>query len=390
MLTLLLITIYVSFISLGLPDSLLGSAWPAISTGLGVSISAAGILSMITAGGTIVSSINSAKIIRRFGTGRVTAVSVAMTALALLGNSIAPSFIWLCLFAVQLGLGAGAVDSALNNFVALHYESKHMNWLHCFWGVGATAGPIIMAVFLVSKNGWRSGYLVISVIQICLVILLIFTLPLWKKMEHNQTNEETREKPRKISELLKVKIAKPALLSLFCYCSIETTVGLWGSSFLVNSRGLPAEKAAGWISLFYFGITLGRFISGFIAMKIPNKIMIRSGIGLCLAGALTLLLPLPVFFSLVGFILIGLGCAPIFPSMLHETPNRFGKELSQSAMGIQMACAYLGTTLMPPILGLMAGKIGFSLFPVFLLVFIALVILTSEMINKEMLKRRIE
>lgn len=391
MLTLLLITIYIAFISLGLPDSLLGSAWPAISTDINVAISAAGIVSMIVAGGTIVSSFFSSKIIRRFGTGRVTTVSVAMTALALLGNSMAPGLIWFCLFAVPLGLGAGAVDAALNNFVALHFKARHMSWLHCFWGIGATAGPIIMALFLANKGGWRNGYLLISVVQVCLVVLLFFSLPVWKKVEGKQADsEESEKRTLGIATLLKVKIAKPALLSLFCYCGIEATTGLWGSSFLVAYKGVTAETAAGWISLFYFGITLGRFISGFVTIKLSNVSMIRLGIALCVIGIVTLQLPLPAFFNLFGFILIGLGCAPIYPSMLHETPNRFGSDLSQTAMGIQMACAYTGATFMPPLLGLIATKAGFSFLPFFLLLLLALMIVTTEMINREMSKRRIE
>ncbi len=268
---LLLLIIYAAFISLGLPDSLLGSAWPAINQSLQVSVSLAGLISMIVASGTIISSLFSAKIISKFGTGRVTTVSVAMTALALLGNSLAPSFWWLCVFAIPLGLGAGAVDAALNNFVALHYKAKHMSWLHCFWGIGATAGPMIMAIFLASNNGWRQGYLVIAIIQLCLVLLLITALPLWEKVAPRTHAIDVDEKPKQnVAVFLKSKIAKPVILAFFCYSAIEATVGLWGGTYLVRYIGLSVGKAAEWVAIFYLGITVGRFFSGFVTLRINN------------------------------------------------------------------------------------------------------------------------
>ncbi len=381
MATLLLIIIYISFISLGLPDSLLGSAWPVLHKDLNVPISAAGIATMITAGGTIISSFQSNRLIKKFGTGKVTAVSVCMTAFALLGTYLTGSFGFICLMAVPMGLGAGAVDAALNNFVALHYKASHMSWLHCFWGVGATAGPLIMAFFLGQNGAWRNGYLTIGIIQVCLVIALFASLPFWKHFEAEPTGEEVEKTSNKLGELLKIKGAKAALLSFFCYCAAELTAGLWGSSYLVEYKGLEASVAARWVSMYYFGITFGRFISGFLTMKFNNKQLIRLGELLCLVGAITLLLPFNSA-QLIGLLVIGIGCAPIYPSMLHETPRRFGKELSQAVMGIQMACAYIGSTFMPPLFGLLAGHTGMFLFPFFLIALIILMLISSEMINR--------
>ena len=383
MITLILIIIYLAFISLGLPDSLLGSAWPIMQTDLSVSFSSAGIISMIISGGTIISSLFSGRIINRFGTGKVTFVSVLMTAVALFGFSISPSFIWLCIMAIPLGLGAGSVDAALNNFVALHYKAMHMSWLHCFWGVGATSGPIIMSFFLAKSSGWQNGYLTIAIIQFSLVFLLFITLPMWKKLE-NKDEKAADEEGGSTEKIKPFKIpgVKLALVSFVCYCSVEATAGLWGSSYLVNFKGLSPESAARGVSLFYGGITLGRLLAGFLTMKFNNTKLIRIGQVICIIGVTSLLLPLPTYFSLIGLILIGLGCAPIYPSMLHETPNRFGKKESQSIMGLQMAFAYIGSTFMPPIVGFIASKTTIGILPYFLLVLILIMLVGSEKINR--------
>lgn len=383
-LTLLLIIIYISFISLGLPDSLLGSAWPSMYLKIGVPISYAGIVAMIVAGGTIIASFFSERIIRHLGTGKVTAISVLMTAVALLGFSFSNNFIELCIWAVPLGLGAGSVDAALNNYVALHYEAKHMSWLHCFWGIGATTGPVIMSIFLRNGGAWKLGYRTISIIQFCLVAVLFISLPLWKKVvDESALTEEAQKSSLKLTELLKLPGAKPALISFFCYCSVETTAGLWGSSYLVIVKGITAETAARWISLFYFGITFGRFLSGFITMKLNQRQMIRLGQLILACGVMILFLPFGKFVLLAGFFLIGLGCAPIYPSLLHETPVNFGSEYSQAIMGIQMACAYVGTTFMPPLFGLLASHISYKLFPVCLGILLLLMIVMVESLNKK-------
>jgi len=382
--TVLLIIIYLSFISLGLPDSLLGSAWPSMYGGLNVPLHYAGYVSMIIAGGTVISSFFSERIIRRFGTGVVTAFSVLMTAAALLGFSFSSAFILLCFWAVPLGLGAGSVDAALNNYVALHYKAKHMSWLHCFWGVGASVGPIIMSYFLINGNSWNSGYRTIGIIQCCLVAVLFITISLWGKNK-SQNNMEKNETSNGISfkELFHTAGVKQILIAFFCYCSIESTAGLWGSSFLVVEKNISPEIAARWISLYYIGITSGRFISGFLTMKFNNRQMVRLGQGLIVCGITALMLPVDRILLLPGFFIIGLGCAPIYPSLLHETPRNFGSAKSQAIMGIQMASAYIGTTFMPPLFGLITSYFGFNIFPFFIGGILVLNIIMVESLNKK-------
>ncbi len=381
--TFLLIMIYISFISLGLPDSLLGSAWPSMQPDLGVSISYAGIISFIVAGGTIASSLFSSFFIKRYSTGLITAISVSMTALSLVGFGIVPSFLLLCVLALPLGLGAGCVDAVLNSFVALHFKAKHMNWLHCFWGVGATAGPIIMSFWLSRDSGWKLGYLTIGLLQAILVLALFLSLPHWKKAVAFSDEHVTRSDTNlKFRDLFHIRGAKVVLIAFFCYCSLEATTGLWGSSFLVLNKGLSTKAAAGIISLFYLGITLGRLISGFISMKLNNLQMIRMGLFIILIGIVLLLLPFDLILMPAGFFFIGLGCAPIYPGMLHQTPKHFGSHLSQSMMGIQMACAYVGTTLIPPFFGLVADYITISIFPCFLAALFVGLIFTTEKSRK--------
>jgi fucose permease len=378
----LLIIIYISFISLGLPDSLLGSAWPAINADLGVPLSYAGIVTMIISGGTIISSFHSERLIRRFGTGLVTAVSVLMTALALLGFGYSKNFWWFCILAIPLGLGGGSVDAALNNFVALHYKAKHMSWLHCFWGIGAATGPIIISSFLKKSGGWSYGYLIISGIQIVLTIVLFVTLPFWKRAAAANNEIELDGEPHKFTELIRIPGAKSALITFFCYCAVESTTGVWGSSYLFVTKGISAEVAAKMVSLFYLGITGGRFLSGFLTIKFDNKTMIRFGqIGILL-GIAIILLPFGNFTLAAGFTMIGLGCAPIYPSIIQETPTRFGKALSQSFIGIQMAFAYIGATFMPPLFGVIADNTSLLLYPFFLLAVLVLMIVNSEILNK--------
>ena len=382
MLSVLLVIIYISFVSLGLPDALLGSAWPGMYTGLGVPVSYAGIISMLIAGGTIISSLNSARLIKKLGTGKVTAISVCMTAAALFGFSISHTFLALCLWAIPYGLGAGSVDAALNNFVALHYKARHMSWLHCFWGIGASMGPYVMGFYLTRGLGWNSGYRIISVLQVVLTAVLIFAVPLWKKAGSSAAQGGVTHKSLSIRELVRIPGAKPALTAFFCYCAVESTTGLWSSSYMVMDRGLSAGNAAKWTSLFYLGITFGRFVSGFLTMRLGNKQMVRTGQGLAVLGIIALLLPFGNTIMYAGFLLIGLGCAPIFPSLLHATPDNFGKELSQAIMGIQMASAYIGSTFIPPLFGFLAERISIRLYPFFLLIFIVLMIVMAESLNK--------
>lgn len=383
MYSLLLAIIYVAFISLGLPDSLLGSAWPVMYRELGVPISLAGIITMIIAGGTIVSSLLSDKLTRKWGAGLVTAASVFLTAVALFGFSFSSSFLLLCIWAVPYGLGAGAVDAALNNYVALHYASRHMSWLHCFWGVGAAVSPYIMSYSLTSGAGWQNGYRTVSLIQIILTVFLFASLPLWKKNKIPNTETSPREGGLPIHKVFRITGVPFVLISFFAYCALESTAMLWASSYLVQVRGIDTEAAAQFGSLFFLGITFGRLLCGFIADKTGDINLIRIGICILAAGILLILIPFTAdFFSLTGFLVVGLGCAPIYPSIIHATPYRFGKENSQSIIGIQMASAYVGSTFMPPLFGLIAAHIEIGLLPVFLLVFAFLMLFMSEKLNK--------
>lgn len=380
MFSLLLALIYVSFISLGLPDSLLGSAWPQMQESLAVSLSLGGVISFLITASTILSSLMSHQVIQRFGTGAVTMCSVAMTALALLGFSLSNSFFALCLWAIPYGLGAGSVDAALNNFVALHCKAKHMSWLHCFWGIGATGGPYIMGLCLSRGMGWQAGYRTISFLQMALTLILLLSLPLWKKQELPLSGGETvRPQTPQWGKLLKRPGVKAALTAFFFYSALELTTGLWGSSYMVAVRGISPETAAKWISLFYLGITAGRFFSGFLTLRFSDDAMVRLGEITAIVGILLMLLPLHNLFLCLGLILTGLGCAPIYPSLLHATPQRFGKSLSQSLMGTQMAISYLGSTTMPPVSGFLSEKISMGLYPVLLLVFaLSMTILTEK------------
>lgn len=390
MATFFLVIIYLAFISLGLPDSLLGVTWPLMRSEYGAPMEMAGWLFMTIAGATIVSSLLTGKVLNRFGTGKVTLVSCLLTAVALLGYYLSPTIIWLFLSAIPLGLGAGCVDAALNNYVATHYKAHHMSWLHCFWGVGATLGPIIMSSFLSEDQSWRSGYFAIAGLQFGLVVILFLTLPLWNKVANQDKDTvkkidlveskdhvtATNEKPHKR------KGVKLALATFLFYCGAEAGVGLWGSSYLVNIKNLSVEVAAQWVSFYYGGITIGRFLTGFITLKMENKTLIRSGQLLALVGTLLLFLPVHSLFSLVGFILIGLGFAPIFPCMLQETPIRFGREHSQTIIGYQMATAYTGSTFLPPLLGLVASHTTIGIFPYVIVLFALGMLLASERLNR--------
>ena len=381
---LLLAIIYLAFISLGLPDALLGSAWPTMYTEFGVPVSYAGIISMIIALGTIVSSLQSDRLTRRFGTGKVTAVSVGITAAALLGFSFTHSFWLLCLWAVPYGLGAGSVDASLNNYVALHYKSRHMSWLHCMWGVGATAGPYIMGFALSSGQKWNSGYLYIAVLQIILTGILVFSLPLWKGRSAGGRNDSSAEgKALSLGEIIRIPGAREIMLCFFCYCALEQTSGLWASSYLTLFKSIPAETAARFAGLFYIGITVGRALSGFLTMKLNDVQMIRLGQGIIAAGILTLFLPGPAFLSLAGLILIGLGCAPVYPCIIHSSPAHFGADKSQAVIGVQMASAYIGTCIMPPIFGLIASHISVGLFPLYLLLILIIMFIMHELLTKK-------
>ena len=386
MYSLLLVIIYIAFISLGLPDSLVGSAWPVMHRDLQVPVSYMGIITMLISGGTILSSLLADRLTRKFGTGLVTAVSVFLTAAALFGFSISDSFLLLCLWAVPYGLGAGAVDASLNNYVALHYASRHMSWLHCFWGVGCSVSPYIMGYALTGHSSWSLGFRIVSGLQIILAAALFLSLPLWKKAAAAKTDSSllpddtetgsTAGKPLSIARMLQIKGVPLVLATFWAYCALESTTGIWASSYLVQHRGIDAETAAMFASLFYLGITFGRFLCGFVADKLGDNRLIHIGTLTAIAGAALILLPLPIHLpALGGLIIIGLGCAPIYPSIIHSTPANFGAENSQAIIGVQMASAYLGSTFMPPLFGLLATHVSIGLYPVYLLLFGGLMLL---------------
>ncbi len=381
MFSFMLVIIYIAFISLGLPDALLGSAWPVMYKELNVPLSYAGIISLIISLCTVVSSLNSDKVTKRFGTAVVTTFSVGLTAFALFGYAFSNSFIALCLFSIPYGLGAGAVDAALNNYVSLNYSSGHMSWLHCFWGVGATLSPYIMSFALFRNLGWSSGYLFVAVIQIFVTLLLFSSIPKWKK--NVQTEESKDYTPLSLNEIVKIKGVKYVLIAFFCYCALEGVAGLWACTYLVGAKGIDINTAAMFASLFYGGITIGRFFSGFIADKFGDKNMIRYGLGIILIGIILILINADSdIFALIGLVVVGLGCAPIYPTIIHSTPTNFGEENSQAVIGVQMASAYTGGALAPPVFGLIAQYINVALFPVVLLIILVIMFLNIEKLWK--------
>lgn len=378
---LLLAVIYLSFVSLGLPDSVLGAAWPSMYGAFGVPMSYAGAISMIICVGTIISSLETERLTEKLGTGKVTALSVAMTAAALFGFSVSNSFWALCLWAIPYGLGAGSVDAALNNYVALHYASRHMSWLHCMWGVGASLGPYVMGYALTRGQGWNMGYRYIAIMQIVLTAVLLLSLPLWKK-KSGDGDTPGAGKVLKLREIVKIPGAKAVMATFFCYCALEQTAGLWAASYLTLHKGLSAERAASFASMFFIGITVGRAISGFLTIKLKDTQMVRLGQGIVVLGILVLFLPLGPVWTLVGLVLTGLGCAPIYPSLIHAAPTHFGASRSQAIISVQMASAYVGTCFMPPLFGLVAQHLSVTLFPVYLLLLLGVMFISHEVLLK--------
>lgn len=394
MTSLLLAVIYVAFISLGLPDAMLGAAWPSMSQDLGAPLSWAGGISMVISAGTIVSALLSDRMTLRFGTGKVTAVSVGLTAAALAGFSIAPNYWVLMAFAIPYGLGAGGVDAALNNYVAIHYESKHMSWLHAMWGLGMLTGPYVMGYALGRGQGWGWGYRYIAIIQIALTALLIASLPLWKQRkavdaEQSGNGQDSRavsadRKPIGILGVLRIRGAKEILMMFFCYCAAEQTAMLWASSYMVLGSGIDKTTAAMWASFFGIGITAGRLLSGFLTMRFGDPTMIRIGQTVMFIGLVMLFIPLPAHIAtIMGLMLVGLGCAPIYPCVIYSTPAYFGEDKSQAIVGMQMAFAYTGSMLMPPLFGLLAQNISITLFPWFLLACLVIMVVMHESLRRK-------
>ena len=378
--SLLLALIYISFISLGLPDSLLGSAWPVLHQQINAPVSYAGAVSMVICVGTIISSLFSDKLLSKFGAGKITAFSTMLTAIGLFGFSVSNAFWMLIAWAIPYGIGAGAVDAVLNNYVVLHYKPQHMSWLHCMWGVGAAISPCIMSFALLKLNGWNFGYLIVSVIQIILAVFIFLSLPVWK--EKKEEKKGVTQKPLKFKEIFSIKGAIACFVTFFCYCALELTASLWASSYLVDKWSFSPETAAGFASMFYIGITVGRFINGFMAMKFNDHFLIRLGCGIILLGITLLLIPINAVVSLVGFVVVGLGCAPIYPCMIHMTPAVFGEDKSQAMIGVQMAFAYVGFLAMPPLFGVIAQYASIKLLPLYLLALLITMFLMHELIMK--------
>ena len=384
MISLLLALIYISFVSLGLPDALLGAAWPTMCLELDVPVSLAGIIAITVSAGTVISSLLSDRMTLWLGSGKVTAFSVGLTALALFGFSRSTEFWHLLIWAVPYGLGAGSVDASLNNYVALHYASRHMSWLHCMWGLGASIGPYILGRALTSGLNWNTGYQYIGTFQGCLTAVLLLSLPLWKNRKKDTTEEKSAPRaPLSLMEILEISGAKEVLIAFFCYCAAEQTAILWGSTYLVRHWGLGEETAAGFGSLFLIGITFGRFLNGFLTYKLSDKALIRLGQGIMILGVLLMGLPFGVWNAMAGLLLIGFGCAPIYPCVIHSTPEHFGEENSQAIIGVQMASAYIGVCLMPPLFGLIANHVTVALLPVYVGAITVLMILMCEKLNKK-------
>ena len=382
--SLLLVLIYICFISLGLPDSLLGSAWPALHNEICVPVSYAGIISATITAGTILSSLFSDKLLHKFGAGLVTAVSVTMTAICLFGFSISTQFWMLILWAIPFGLGAGGVDAILNNYVALHYKAQHMSWLHCMWGVGASISPYIMSFALVKLESWSGGYLIVSIIQAVLCAVIFISIPLWKKGSASKDDTKQAEsKALSFKEIFAIKGAIPCFLMFFCYCALEVTTSLWASTYLVEKWDFSPETASAYASMFYIGVTLGRFINGFLAMKLGDKFLIRTGASIIAVGIILMLMPFNYMFALIGFIVIGLGCAPVYPCIIHMTPDVFGRDKSQAMIGVQISFAYFGILAMPSLFGIVAEHISISLLPFALFILIALMFTMHEIVLKK-------
>ena len=383
MVHLLLVIIYLSFISLGLPDALLGAAWPIMSQEFSVPVSYAGGIALIIAVGTVISSLLSDRLTKWLGSGKVTAISVAMTAVAIFGFSVSREYWQLCLWAVPYGLGAGSVDASLNNYVALHYASSHMSWLHCMWGLGASIGPYIMGIALTGGMGWNKGYAIIGLIQVVLSATLFLSLPLWKQRTEEPGANGEPAKPLTMKQIFAIRGAKEVLIAFFCYCALEQTCILWGSSYFVLQIGLDEETAASLASLFMLGLTSGRFLNGFLTYKINDTNLIRLGQAVIAMGVMILLLPFGKWSSMIGLVLMGLGCAPIYPCIIHSTPDRFGAENSQALIGVQMASAYIGICCMPPLFGILANGIGVWLLPWYTGAILVLMAVMCERLNQK-------
>ncbi len=378
----LLVVIYIAFIGLGVPDSLIGSAWPAIHTELDIPVEAVSVITFLISGCTVLSSMFSARILNKLGTAKVTAFSTALTAAALFGFSVAPSFWFMIPLAIFLGLGAGAIDSGLNNYVALHCKASHMNFLHCFYGVGVTLSPYLMSQAL-SDVGWRGGYRYAFYVQTVITLLLIVSLPLWKKTASAEQAEEEKGVNLTLLQMAKKAEVRQVWLIMLATNAIEYACGVWGSTYLVAEKGFETEHGALALTIYYAGMSIGRFVSGLLSDKINTWKRIGIGAAILAPAIAIMLLPLPGAVTVVGLFFVGLGNGSIYPNMIHLTPHNFGKEVSQSIMGSQIAFAYIGVMLAPPMVSLISGVFGIKVYPVLLAVlYVIMVVALKFFINR--------
>jgi fucose permease len=382
MVTFLLVIIYLAFLGLGLPDGLLGSSWSVLRLDIGATTEMAGYISLTVSFSTVISSLFASKLLYKFGTGKVTLGSILLTAIALTGISVSDAFIYLILLAIPLGLGAGCVDAALSNYVALHFKAKHMSWLHCFWGVGAMTGPIVMSFWLRNENNWRAGFVTISIMLTVLVLILLFTLSLWKIFEKEKTADGEEAKVVSNKEALQIPGVKMFMLTMLCYNGTEAAVSLWIATFLIESKGLSPASAAALSSIFFIGIIVGRLVSGFLSTFVSSKNLIRYGGIIGCVGFVILITPVPYPVMASALFIIGFGGAPVYPSIVHATPERFGEKASPSVIGLEMASAYVGATLTPLLVGLIANQFGMFLIPILLLFLFIIMFIASEVGNK--------
>lgn len=387
--TILLIVIYIAFIGLGIPDSLFGTAWPAIYMEFGLPVGAASAVTLLISASTIVSSLLSTRVIQRFGTGWVTAVSTTLTAAALLGFSLSGSLLWLCLFAIPLGLGAGAVDSALNSYVALHYRASHMSFLHCFYGIGVSLSPYLLSIALSSSADWRGGYRMVFWLQLVIAVITLLALPLWNRAGCTLSPSAAAEKSHGIglAQAARIPGVRVAWLVFIGSCALEYTCGVWGSTFMTDAKGMPVDAAARTVTFYYVGMAAGRFLSGILSRRVSGRKLVYIGQGITLAALLLLLFAQPAALAGFALFLIGLGNGPVFPNMLHLTPAHFGAEASQAVMGTQMAASYLGIMLMPPLFGWVAQAGGIRFFPLYLLTMFALMMAGTFLLRFRLEKR---
>ena len=380
---LLLIIIYITYISLGLPDSMIGASWPAIMEEMGLGLQMMGFLSIVSTVGTILASLFTTALVKKLGTAKLTGFSIILTACSLLGYSVSSNFYFLLLLTIPLGIGAGAIDSIINNYVAVNFKPKHMNFLHSFWGIGVTVSPLILAGAINGGGTWRTGYLVVGIIQLVISAIVLLSIPLWKKSENVVEGKLIAKEPKSLKETVKVKGVLLAALCFAFYCSVETTFSNFGNSYLVGTMGVSIEKGATAVSLFYLGITVGRVASGIAVSKFKSESMVRLGEIVTVVGIILLAFGGSFNVKAVAYLLIGLGNAPIFPCIMNETPRRFGVEYSQSAISLQVAFAYLGGALISPIFGVLGQALSIAILPIYLMIFAVLLIVAYEILLKQ-------